>query len=349
MKAMALLEFKKRLEEIELEDPTPADDEVILDVTACGLCQTDLKITAGIHPSSKRVQLPFVPGHEIAGTVAEVGRDVKGWQVGDAAVVYFYLTCGACKFCRAGKTQLCLGFKNNSAFTLGFTRNGGFGEKVKVPARNLVKISPQVSPPEAAIIPDAIATAVHAVVDTGDVRLGERVLVFGAGGVGLHALQVVRLCGAHTIVADVDPEKLRLAKQLGAHETLLIGKDDVSALQVDKIIETSGVLADNMWLLDALEIGGTLVVVGNKVGASLTAGTMPLTAKEHIIKGSRASNINNVKTAVDLVERGLLKPVIGTVYPFSQVNEALEDLRSGKINGRGVLCRDPALYGEGKG
>ena len=339
MKAMALTEFGKDLVELELEDPTPADDEVILDVTACGICQTDLKIVAGVHSSSKRVRLPFVPGHEITGIVSSIGRNVKGWNVGDHAVVYFYLTCGTCKFCQAGRTQLCSGFKNGSAFTIGFTRNGGYGEKVRVPARNLVKISPEVPAQEAAVIPDALSTAVHAVVDTGDVRIGERVLIFGAGGVGLHALQIARLCGAHTIVADISEEKLQLAKQLGAHETLLTNSDDVSGLRVDKIIETSGVLADNMWLMGVLEAGGTLAVVGNKVGANLSTGVMQLTANEHIIKGSRASGIGHVRTAVDLVERGLVKPIVGTMYAFTQVNEALADLKSGKINGRGVMCK----------
>ena len=336
MKAMALVEIGKPLEEIELDDPIPADNEVILEVTACGVCQTDLKIISGVHPTIKRLKkLPHVMGHEIAGVVRETGSNVKDWQIGDRAVVSFYIGCGTCKFCHTGRTPLCTNLQDS----IGFTCNGGFAEKVKVPANNLVRISSKIPDEEAAIIPDAIGTAVHAVIDRGEVRVGERVLILGAGGVGLHALQVIRMCGAYTIVADIDNRKLELAKQFGADETVFANKENAALIKVDKIFETSGALCDNMWLLDCLERGGTIITVGYRVDATMKIDVMSLVSNEYVIKGSRACAITSVQAAVDMVERGLLKPIVSVRYPFSQANEALADLAAGKIDGRAVLCR----------
>ena len=340
MKAMALIEFDKELQEIELPDPVPGENDVILDVAACGVCQTDLKIVAGTHPSSRQIKLPHVPGHEIAGVVSAVGRNVKGWNLGDRAIVYLTAGCGTCKFCRKGRDQLCLGFRDGSASSFGFTRNGGFGEKVKVPVRNLVRYSDKISDEAASIIPDALATAVHAVMNRGTVCPGERVLIFGAGGVGLHTLQAAHLCGAYTIIADIDEDKLKLARQYGADQTVLVGKDDFSRLKVDKIFETSGVLSKNMWLMDALEIGGTLIIVGYRPDAVLQAGITEIVAREYEIKGSRGCTYTDLVTSVELVERGLITPLVGTKYSFRQVNQALADLKAGKISGRGVLSRE---------
>lgn len=339
MKAMAIKEFKERLEKMEFPDPHAGDGEVVLDVTACGICQTDLKIVAGIHPSSKRVHPPFVPGHEVVGKVSEIGPGVEGWELGDSAIVYFLVGCGECKFCKEGRTPLCTGFRKNKAFSIGFTKYGGYGEKVVVPATNLIRISENLSLAEAAIIPDAISTAVHAIINRAEVTKGDRVLIFGAGGIGLHALQIAKICGGYVIVADIDPEKLNLAKELGADETFEVGKDDPETIMANKIVETSGVFADNLWVVDRLENGGTIVVVGNKVGAVLGMKIMDLTSRELTVKGSRASSYKDVVTAVDMVERGLIKAIVGTTYSFGQVNEALDDLKKGRINGRGVLVR----------
>lgn len=334
MRAMALTEFGKQLEAIVIEDPVPIDGEVILDVKACGVCQTDLKVAAGIHPTSRQASLPLVPGHEIVGVVKEIGRNVKDWQPGDRAVVYFYIGCGLCRFCHTGQEPLCINLKH----TIGFTLNGGFAEKVKVPARNLVKISRDVPDQEAAIIPDAVATAVHAVVDRAEVKVGERVLVIGAGGVGIHVLQVAHLCGAYTVVVDVDEHKLALARQLGADETHVVNDKMVIGTRVNKIVETSGALPDNEELSEALEKGGTIVVVGYKVGKLMALGIMELVSEEYVIKGSRASSFTNLTVAVDLVEKGLIKPVVGAMYSFSEINDVLAQLEAGEISGRAVLC-----------
>lgn len=340
MKAMAITEFGKDLELLTFEDPIPGPGEVIVDVLACGICQTDLKIVAGTHPSSKKVKLPFVPGHEIVGRVAVIGEGVEGLAIGDQVIVYFYVGCGCCKYCQEERVPLCTGFRTGKAFTLGFSRFGGYGEKVKVPATNLIRISDSVPPEEAAIIPDAISTAVHAVVNRADVQEGDRVMIFGAGGVGLHAMQIAKICRAHVMVADVDEGKLSLATELGADEVFLCGQDDPGKLNFNKLIETSGVLSSNMWAMDYLEPGGCAVIVGNKIGAVLQPKVMDITSKELEIKGSRASSIKDVQIAADMVERGLIKAIVGTKYRFEDVNQALQDLKAGKINGRGVLVRE---------
>lgn len=335
MKAMALTAFGEKLEMRTFPDPVPGSGEVVLSVRACGVCRTDLKVLHGLLPQVRATPLPLVPGHEIVGVVEAVGPDCGHWKIGDRAVVYFYVGCGSCHPCRVGRVPLC----HNIQYQIGFSANGGYAEKVKVPARNLVRISDRVSDAEASIIPDAVATAVHAVRDAAEVRAGERVLVTGAGGIGLHVIQMVHLSGAHTVVADVDKSKLAMAEEAGADEVHLItGLDAIPpSIRVDKVIEASGALRDCGHVAKVLDSGGRIVLVGYTVGEKIVMGSLEIVASEFEIRGVRASNPVNVATAVELVERGQIRPIVDQVFALSEANEVLAKLSGGELRARGVL------------
>jgi D-arabinose 1-dehydrogenase-like Zn-dependent alcohol dehydrogenase len=335
MKAMAIPAFGERLVPIDIPDPEPANGEVTLAVKACGVCRTDLKVWHGQLPQVRRAPLPLVPGHEIVGVVDSMGPDVSGWKVGDRAVVYFYVGCGQCPPCRVGRPTLCYNLRNQ----IGFTCNGGYAQKVRVPAGNLVRISDRVPDSEAAIIPDAVGTAVHAVLDKAEVQPGDRVLVTGAGGVGLHIIQLVHLSGGFTVVADVDRSKLVMAEELGADEIHLItGLDALpGSIRVNKAIEASGALRDCGHITRVLEPAGRLVIVGYTVGEALKTGALDLVSNEFDVRGSRASNPCNVVTAVQLVEQGKIRPIIDCVFPLGEANEVLSKLSAGELKARAVL------------
>ncbi len=338
MKAMAIRRFHEALEPMNLPYPEPGSGEVVLSVGACGVCRTDFKVIHGQLPLVRRATMPLAPGHEIVGTVEAVGPDVEGWSQGDRAVVYFYIGCGQCPPCRVGRITLCRDLRHQ----IGFDINGGYATKVRVPARNLVRISDRVPDREAAIIPDAIATAVHAVVDVAGVKPGDRVLVLGAGGVGIHVLQLVRLSGGYSAVVDIDEAKLALAREMGADEVHLVaGLDRLPAsLRANTLIEASGALRDLGPVCSVLESGGTMVMVGYAVGETLTIGSLDIVASEFQVKGSRAAYPANLATAVDLVERGAVRPVVEAVFPLGAANEVLSKLSAGELKGRAVLVPD---------
>jgi alcohol dehydrogenase len=335
MKCMVIRAFHEKLEMMTLPDPEPGTGEVILNVKACGVCRTDLKVWHGQLPQVQKAGVPLVPGHEIVGLVESIGPDVTGWKAGDRAVVYFYVGCGQCPACRVGRPTLCYNLRNQ----IGFTCHGGYAEKVRVPASNLVRISDRISDAEASIIPDAVGTAVHAVLDKAEVQAGDRVLVTGAGGVGLHIIQLVHLSGAYTVVADIDRSKLAMAEESGADEVHLIsGLDAIpSSIRVNKVIEATGQLRDCGHVTRALEPGGRLVIVGYTVGESLAIGALDLVSSEFDVRGSRASNPSNVVTAVHLVEQGMVHPVIDTIFPLADANVALSKLSAGELKARAVL------------
>ena len=179
----------------EVEEPTPVADEVLLRVDAAGVCGTDRHIVAG----ELGVRPGTVPGHEIAGTVVEIGPRVEGWQAGERVACFGQVTCGACPACRAGASNRC-----RQPSVLGMARQGGFAERIALPASCLIRLPDSVPSPIGAIASDAIATPLHALWTVGRLRAGETVVVIGAGGLGLHAVQLARLAGAACVVA-VDP------------------------------------------------------------------------------------------------------------------------------------------------
>lgn len=210
MRAVVFRAFGGPLELTEVPDPSCPPDGVVVAVEASGLCRSDWH---GWRGHDDDIALPHVPGHELAGTVVEVGRGVRRWQIGDRVTTPFVLACGACPACARGDGQVC-----ERQLQPGFTQWGSFAELVALPRAdvNLVRIPDEVAADVAASLGCRFATAYRAVAHVARVRAGETVVVHGCGGVGLAAVMVATALGARVLAVDPDPTSLALAGRLGA-------------------------------------------------------------------------------------------------------------------------------------
>jgi len=338
MRAMVLEQFGEPLQLQEVPIPQIGADDALVRITACGLCGTDLKISAG---KLAGTPLPLIMGHEPAGEVVEIGSAVSNVRVGDQVAVHFYVTCGQCEYCRTDRDSLC----PNLSGRLGFELDGGFAECVKVPAGNLFPISSSVPPEQVAVLGDCVATVWHGVRRRAQVQPGQDVMVMGTGGLGVHAIQVLRLSGARIIGVDIAPEKLELARQMGADEVIDARREDVAArildlthgAGVDAVLEFVGLPEVVQTDLSVLKRGGVLVFLGYAPGQSFQAASTDVVLTEKRMVGSRASSKQDLIDVIRLVERGALKPVITKRFPLQQVNQAMRLLASGEILGRAVV------------
>ncbi|MBP1852398.1 zinc-dependent alcohol dehydrogenase family protein [Rhizobium halophytocola] len=214
MKAMLYERFGAMPEIVEVPDPAPPEDGVVVKVTATGLCRSDWHGWMG-HDSD--IRLPHVPGHEFAGEIVAVGRGIRGFAVGERVTVPFVSGCGHCFECRSGNAQVC-----EAQFQPGFTHWGSFTEYVALDYadHNLVKLPETVSDATAASLGCRFATAFRAVVDQGRLKGGEWLAVHGCGGVGLSAIMIGKALGANVVAIDITGDKLALARELGASVTL---------------------------------------------------------------------------------------------------------------------------------
>jgi alcohol dehydrogenase len=214
MRAAVYTAFGQPLTVKHVPDPAPSPDGVVIAVQATGLCRSDWHGWMGHDPD---IRLPHVPGHEFAGVVAAVGRDVMRWQVGDRVTVPFVCACGACAECAAGHQQVC-----ERQFQPGFTHWGSFAEYVAIERAdaNLVALPAAIDFVTAASLGCRFATSFRAVVDQGRAGPGEWVAVHGCGGVGLAAVMIAAAGGARVVAIDIAEAKLALARELGA-ETVL--------------------------------------------------------------------------------------------------------------------------------
>lgn len=211
MKAIYYESFGAPIQVGTLPDPTPPDDGVVVAVKASGLCRSDWHGWQGHDPDI--TTFPHVPGHELAGVIAAVGKDVTRWKQGDRVTVPFVSGCGTCPHCAAGDPQVC-----DNQYQPGFTGWGSFAELValRYADANLVAIPEDMPFAVAAVLGCRFGTAFRAVVDQGRVQKGEWVAVHGCGGVGLSAVLVARAHGARVIAVDINPEALAMAELLGA-------------------------------------------------------------------------------------------------------------------------------------
>ncbi|TAM59827.1 alcohol dehydrogenase [bacterium] len=333
MRAMVLESFGAPLQLRELPDPVPGPGEALVRVQACGVCASDLKLVSGALAGTP---LPHVPGHEIAGVVAALGPGVSSPRVGERVACYFYLSCGQCRNCRAGRGTVCLA----SAGRIGFELDGGLAELVRVPAALCLPVPEAVIPEAAAVAMDAIATPYHALVTRGRLAAAETVAIVGVGGLGLHGVELAHCAGAQVIAIDVAEERLALARELGADLTVRAGSAQWPApsLVADLVLDTavsSQTLAGDLALLRP---GGRLVLVGYKPG--LTAGwdTAALVLNEITVLPARAAGRDECERVLDLLARRCIRAVIDRRYELQAANQAFEALRGGALNGRAVVA-----------
>lgn len=332
--------FGAPLVAMELDPPEPRPGEVLVKVLACGLCRTDLKIVAGHMPFSPEQRLPHVPGHEVGAEVVATGPGAAV-KIGTRVVVFNYWGCGQCSYCATGDENLCDRLRG----WVGFTTPGGFQEYLVVPASHILPLPPTVTDVESAAMSCALGTGYHAVVTRAAVRAGEVIAVLGTGGVGLHALQFARAAGARTIAVDISEAKLEAARRVGADEAVTASaaatavRDATGGRGVDVVVDCVGTRAAAGQALALARKGGRVV----QVGYTTDAGQYPFMPTDRIalselsVIGSRYITRPELARAIDLVARGVIRPVISDVMDLSQANEALERVRADQAVGRIVL------------
>lgn len=314
--------------------PVPGPDEVRVRVRAAGVCGTELHFVDGLYAPAR---VPMTLGHEAAGTVDAVGSQVRGWNVGDRAAVYYYLFCGGCRWCLVGRQNLCLTPRG----VLAFAADGAFAEHVVVPASCLVRLPEQLSFEQAAPLCCAGTTAVHALAEA-NVIPGEVVVVLGAGGVGLAAVQEAHRRGAVVVAVSRNPARRAAALTAGAVAAvaaldLAATVSEVSGGQgADVVLELAGTTATLELAVGVLGRRGRLVLVGYSAD-TLTVSPLSLVVAEQRIIASVGNTYAELVAAVHLAAACQLLPPVAATLPLTEVNTALDRLRTGDLVGRLIL------------
>lgn len=324
------------LECVELPDPTPTGIDVVIEVTHCDVCHSDLHLWHGgydlgggrmLSVKDCGLVLPAAPGHEIVGRVAQLGPDAVGVAIGDQRVVYPWIGCGHCPHCLAEEDNLCPNQR-----LLGVAVNGGFGRLVKVPH------------PRYLLAFDACSgrTAYSTARKVLPVGAGQSVVLFGAGGLGLAAIAVLRALGQDAVVVvDISATKRAAALAAGATAAVDGSADDVAARiaatgPVGAVLDFVG--SDNTAQagLTVLPKGGTLVLVGIG-GGELTLSVAGTIFRAHTIRGSLTGSIAELRAVIALAQSGALAPTPVQDRPADQRNDVMIALDTGRVTGRVVL------------
>jgi L-iditol 2-dehydrogenase len=336
MKAL-LLTAPSHLEFTDVPDPTPAEDEVVLRIRACGICGSDIH---GWDGSSGRRRPPLIMGHEAAGEIVSVGPRVERWRVGDRVTFDSTIWCGQCEYCRSGQVNLCDNRRVVGVAPAEYRQHGAFAEMLSLPARILYALPDTLTFEQAAMI-EPVSIAVHAIQRV-KIATSDTVVVVGAGMIGLFVIQALRWAGAKQIIAvDLAENRLTLARELGATHTLKSDACDVAAEVLkltggrgaDAAFEVVGISATLNVALATLRRGGHAVLVGNLAPKT----DFPLQAvvtRELTIHGTCGSS-GEYPVCLDLIARGIIRvePIISAVSPLASGAEWFARL-SGKEGGR---------------
>lgn len=317
----------------------PGPGEVLVKVEACGVGLTVLNWAAGDLTNDPSL-LPRVPGHEVIGTVAEVGDQAYEHLRGHRVTAFSYLFCGRCRPCVAGQENHCL----NLTGWVGLHRDGGYAPFTVLPGRNAILVGDAVDPVTATVIPDAVSTSVHVCFSRARLTVADRVVVIGAaGGVGIHLVQVARLTGASVVGVDVGPEKLTALERVGCRG---VDGRQLSNCRGSSLWDLGGptVVIDLVgrnetltWSMDELAMGGRLIVLTTFRDRALRVEPRLMVSRELIVLASRAATRAEYGYAAELVAKGAVQAVIGGVRGPDRVLEIHELLRSGSLIGRGAL------------
>jgi len=335
MKALLLSEYKK-FELADLPRPTPDSEDVLVQVAACGICGSDVH---GYDGTSGRRIPPIVMGHEAAGIVAETGPGVTDFKKGDRVTFDSTVYCGKCEYCLSGQANLC-DFRQVVGVSCGdYRRAGAFAEYVVVPQRIVYRLPDTLSFPEAAML-EAVSVALHAV-RLSEMRGGETALVIGAGMIGLLTLQAARAAGAaRVLIADIDATRLKLAKEMGADETLhLSGAELIAEVMsltagkgVDVALEAVGRNETISAAIDCVRKGGTVTLIGN-ISPQVTLPLQKVVSRQIRLQGTAAS-AGEYPQAIELMTSGKIRvrPLITAVAPLDEGPRWFDRLHAGEPN-----------------
>jgi alcohol dehydrogenase, propanol-preferring len=334
MKAAVVRKFGEPLVVHEVPVPSPGPGQALVEIMASGVCHTDLHAADGDWPV--KPTLPFIPGHEGAGTVVALGPGVTHLKEGDrVGVAWLHGACGHCEFCLSGWETLCREQKNS-----GYSVNGGFAQYAVAQADYLGRIPGNLSFVDAAPILCAGVTTYKGLKET-DTRPGQWVVISGVGGLGHVAVQYAKAMGLHVAAVDLGPEKMALAKKLGAEIAIDAKTQDPPAEIQKQIGGAHGVLVTAVstiafkQALGMLRRGGTCVLNGLPPG-EFPVSIFDVVLNRYTIRGSIVGTRTDLEEALQFAAEGKVKATI-EVLPLDSINDIFGRLKAGKVNGRVVL------------
>jgi D-arabinose 1-dehydrogenase-like Zn-dependent alcohol dehydrogenase len=328
-----------RVADIAAREPGPR--EVRIAVAACGVCFHDVVVRNGTY--RRGVGMPVILGHEVAGKIEKLGSEVKGLQPGDpvATTTYSHL-CGCCRHCRGGHETSC----PERIFLGDAGLNGGYAELVCVDADAVQKVPAGVPLEEASIVACTVGTELNAVREVGQVRLGDRVLVTGAGGgLGLHGVQLCRLSGAFTIAVTTSKAKAAGIRDAGADEVIVVDREKDFSAEVRRLTDGRGVdvAIDNVGspvfesVRRSMADDGRIVLVGQVTGEFISINPAQLFLRNVSILSAKGVSRAQLADALDLVARRRIKPVVEDVCRLENAVDAHRRVEAGLSSGRLVL------------
>ncbi len=331
-------------EVVKLEDvPVPAvgPKDVLIEVAACGVCFHDVVARNGT--MRRGVELPYIPGHEVAGEVVEVGADVRHFRAGDrVATAQRRHICGACRYCRSGRESSC----PEHIFLGDAGLNGGSAEFVCIEDDNLAHVPEGVDLDDAAITACAIGTELNAIRDVARVKTGERVLVSGAGGgLGIHGVQLARLAGAIVYAVTTSQTKVEAIRQAGAHHVIVTPRGADFSRDLLKLTDGEGVdvVIDNVGSVlfqptrKSLAMSGRWVFVGQLTGDFVQLNPAQIFFKDITIMSVKSTSRQQLRDSLDLVRHGMVTPMIEARLPLEEAHRAHALVEQGRTTGRIVL------------
>jgi NAD+-dependent secondary alcohol dehydrogenase Adh1 len=338
MKAVRLHGYHQQPVVEEVPEPTVSGPfDVVVKVGGAGVCRTDLHIIEGQWDEAMSPSLPYTLGHENAGWVHAVGSAVSNVAVGDTVILHPSPTCGLCRACRAGQDMHC----SESSFP-GLSHDGGMAEYLLTSARACVKLDPATRPQDVAALADAGITAYHAVRKALPLLYpGTTAVVLGAGGLGHIGIQcLAALTAARVVVVDRNPDALKLAEQIGAHDTVVADGNHVGAVTdltgggADVVFDFVAEQGAEQEGFEMTRPAGSYYVIG--YGGTLNVTTLSIISTERNIIGNIVGTYNELAELMALAQSG--KVTLHTrTYPLEAAVEALQDLDAGRVRGRAIL------------
>ncbi|MGB6674750.1 MAG: alcohol dehydrogenase [Candidatus Nitrosopolaris sp.] len=349
MKAARIVKVNEKLEIQQVETPKPRGSQVLVKVQSSGVCHSDIHLWEGYYEgvggellktTDRGVNYPLTPGHEIAGIVDSLGEQAEGFNNNDKVLVYPWIGEGLCPACRIGEQNLC-----DKPRSLGVYMDGGYAEYVLVPSyKYLVKISDGMDIDASATLSCSALTA-YGAVKNANLKPDDNVVIVGAGGLGLMAIQLAKaVTGARIIAMDLDDKKLEFAKKEGADTTVNSKNEDpvktimelTDKMGADAVIDFVNASKTVETDMQFLRRRARVVLVG-LFGGELKLSLVTMPTRAYKLIGSYTGTLSDMIELVSLARRGVIKPVVSNRFKLDQATDALTMLRDGKILGRGVI------------
>ena len=349
MKAARIVKVNEKLEIQQVETPKPRGSQVLVKVQSSGVCHSDIHLWEGYYEgvggrilktTDRGVNYPLTPGHEVAGIVDSLGEQAEGFNNNDKVLVYPWIGEGLCPACRIGEENLC-----DKPRSLGVYMDGGYAEYVLVPSyKYLVKISDGMDIDASATLSCSALTA-YGAVKNANLKPDDNVVIVGAGGLGLMAIQLAKaVTGARIIAMDLDDKKLEFAKKEGADTTVNSKNEDpvktimelTDKMGADAVIDFVNASKTVETDMQFLRRRARVVLVG-LFGGELKLSLVTMPTRAYKLIGSYTGTLSDMIELVSLARRGVIKPVVSNRFKLDQATDALTMLRDGKILGRGVI------------